>query len=183
MVDIVLALTLFKPSLVSRFFSSQISVTSSIPSTEVSFANKKYLQNKLDKLGFWNKDKVNLYASVNVRKVTVTQLKINLTDKPQNLGLISGSKGDLVGVYSYGQKYNQNTGVMELTIYVDPDLQKEQHLDWHYSYYVLYVAAETVRDYPVENAADEQDDKKLQSFLADFFENPKVNNIFIIKTK
>lgn len=183
LIDVLLGISLFNPilytSVMNGSFDPKLNISSEAPDIEAAFSNKKYVNKKLEELGFWKKGAVRYYTPTKVDRVTVNSLKIVITDKPQSWGQRSDStSGDAIH-YSYGQRYDVETKLMTLLIHVSPDFRQGNSLDSKYSGVILITLYDLVQAYPVDDRIGY--DKRALSFLSDFSKNIPKNNFVTIK--
>lgn len=174
LIDVVLALIVFKQDFLSRFIKHSITINTVVPSSSATFTNKRYLDDKLNELGFWNVENV-IFRDKFIRKVSVDRLNIELTNKPQSWGKNVDASENPVTLYSYGQRYDAQNKLMKLTIHVNPVLSTEKSPDESYSYSILLAIFDLTQ--PTEDTLTERENK-LKKFLDDFFKDSS-NNSFV----
>lgn len=183
LIDVFLAATLFYPKLSSTIIQKvsfhQITVSSTSPNIKVSLVNEKYLNEKLEKLGFWGDKKVASYARAEIEYVTVERLKFILTDKPQALGIISDDLSGNNVQYSYGQLYDSSTKTMTLILHINPSLNNGRLLRDNYTGVALFALFDTT--HPKFSPDDVSSFYKLlASFMPEFVQTPGKYYIFNI---
>ena len=177
LVDVFLAIFLFNPSILSFPFKHSVTVTSTIPQTKASIANKEYLDKKLDEINFWDENRINLFNK-RLTKVTVSRIEFELTDKPQSLGARSDTGKTEDTLYSYGQQFNESSGVMKIIIHLNPVFQPTASLDQRYSGVALLALFDLAQDYP--RKSDEEYNRALKNFTIELYENPKTTSFIAI---
>lgn len=173
LIDVLLAITLFKQDVLFTLFKRSVSVSSEVPSFTVSISNKKYLDTKLEESGLWSKLLENKYK--------VEHLQIILTDVPQAMGEVLTSEDNQTTLTSYSYRFDYVRNRLTLTVQTNLKAQNSDSPDFLYSYSTLFAIFDLTSSSSIRS--DSESNLLLEKYMQDFFQNSPKSNFFIVVHK
>lgn len=173
LIDVFLAITLFKQNILFTLFKRSVSVSSEIPSFTVSISNKKYLDKKLEESGLWS----NLLEN----KYSVEHLQVILTDVPQAMDVVMASEDSQATLTSHSYRYDNVGKKLTLTVQANLKAQNSESPDFLYSHSTLFAIFNLTNTSSMRS--DSESDLLLAKYMRDFFQNSPNSNFFKVVQK
>lgn len=173
LIDVLLAITLFKQEALFSLFKKTVSVSSEIPSFTVSLSNKKYLDKKLEESGLWSKLLENKYS--------VEHLQIILTDVPQEMDVVMAAEDNQATLTSHSYRYDNVGKNLTLTVQANLKAQNSESPDFLYSHSTLFAIFNLTNSSSIRS--DSESDLLMAKYMQDFFKNSPNSNFLKVVRK
>lgn len=167
----------------ARHFDADIKTT--IPGKTVKWKNKQYFMESLNRMGFWDNNKI--VIDPNKAPVTVDHITLILADRVTSKNVLkkTDKEGNEIIVMSHEYEYNPSTRGLRITQYVNPEAFRPAPLkpitiDKQYGLAVLYSMFQ-LRVSPELSNKQEDLMKRVSALDEEFFAFSRNDTLFTLQ--